>query len=113
MKEKLLQLGKIISISDKKMFDSGAGKLTFRIETDDQYNKIWEFELFKGKDHVEHLDNFTKFNKVGDNVEVEFDIRTNHYEKGDKDMVFTSLGAWKVNKVEGTTEEPVTDDLPF
>jgi hypothetical protein len=115
-KVKLVQVGKIVKISDKQMFDSGAGKLTFRLETDDQYNKLWEFELFKGAAYIEHLDNFTKYNAVGDNVEVEFDIRTNHHVKGDKDSIFTSLGAWKVSKLEESKPakvEPKKEDLPF
>lgn len=112
MEEKLVKVGKIISISDKQMFDSGAGKLTFRIETDDQYNKIWEFEMFKGADYVEHLDNFIKFNKVNDNVSIEFDIRTNHYQGNGKDMIFTSLSAWKVSKVDSATEDTITNENP-
>lgn len=115
--EKLVTTGKIISISEKQMFSSGAGKVTFRTESGDQYNPIWEFEVFKGALHIEHLDNFIKYNKVGDNVEIEYDIKTNHYTGNGKDSVFISLGAWKVSKVEASTppalEEDDKEDLPF
>ena len=114
-KEKLVTSGIIKSISEKQMFPSGSGKITFRIESGDEYNPLWEFELFKGAAYVEHLDNFTKYNKVGDNVTIEYDIKTNHYTGNGKDSVFTTLGAWKISKVEGfeaPKEEP-KEDLPF
>ena len=113
MNEKLVTSGKIISISEKQMFPSGSGKITFRTESGDEYNPIWEFELFKGAAHVEHLDNFTKFNKVGDNVTIEYDIKTNHYTGNGKDSIFTSLGAWKIQKIEAPTEAEEEETLPF
>jgi len=93
--------GKITEISEKQMFPAGSGKLTFRIDTGEEYNKIWEFELFKGKDYVEHLDNFIKFNKAGDDVEVEFNVKTNSWTnpKTDVEKLFTSLSCWKVDKI--------------
>ena len=112
--------GSITAISDKQIFDTGSGKITFRIDTGEDYNKFWEFELFKSKDYVEHLDNFSKYNKVGDNVEVEFNIKTNLWTnpKTNEERLFTSLSCWKVEKVEGvstppTQEENSSDILPF
>ena len=117
--------GKIVSISDVQKFDSGSGKRTFRIDTGEQYNNLLEFELFKGKDYLEHLDKFTKYNKVGDYVEVEFKLKSNHYTKNGKDVVFTSLSCWRCNSMDGaaipdTLNEENTaipadqvDDLPF
>lgn len=109
--------GQITEISEKQMFDAGSGKLTFRIDTGEKYNKFWEFELFKSKDHTEHLDNFTKYNKVGDNVEVEFNIKTNLWTnpKTNIERLFTSLSCWKVEKVDSQTEptEASNTDLPF
>ena len=114
MKEKLIQEGTILSIGDKQIFKSGSGKITFRLKVKDEYNPIWEFELFKGSAYVEHLDNFTKFNEVGDDVSVEFDIKTNHYTGNGKDSVFTSLGAWKVSKIESVAKpNEEGGDLPF
>ena len=116
--EKLKQTGKIIKIGDKQMFNSGSGKISFRLHCEHEYSKTWEFELFKGADYIEHLDNFIKYNKIGDFVDVEFDIKTNNpdREKNPKDFVFTSLGAWKVSKVEvitPTNTEVKEERLPF
>lgn len=118
--------GTIIVIGEKQMFDAGSGKLTFRIDTGEAYSNILEFELFKGASYVEHLDNFTKFNKVGDAVEVEFNLKTNLWTnpKTQKESLFTSLSCWKVEKAEGVTHsesQPSTptevkediSDLPF
>lgn len=113
-------VGRIISISDKMAFDSGAEKLSFRIDTGEAWSNIIEFELFKGKDYVEHLDKFIQFNKIGDMVNVEFQLKCNHYTKDGADKVFTSLSCWKASKVETetATAPPAAangsdDDLPF
>tara|TARA_R110000751_G_scaffold292982_1_gene400422 strand:+ start:453 stop:803 length:351 start_codon:yes stop_codon:yes gene_type:complete len=88
-------------------------KQTFVITNNDGYEgkeQIFAFEVF-GADKVENL---TKYNKVGDNVEVSFNISTNEW----KDKYFTGLQAWKIEKVGATTEAPKQeldkgDDLPF
>lgn len=116
--------GTITAISEKQMFDSGSGKLTFKVDTGDQYSDPLEFELFKGEKYVEHLDNFTKFNKVGDNVDVEFNLKSKAWTnpKTNEERTFTSLSCWKAEKVEGqtptATHEPFPetdsgDELPF
>lgn len=118
----LVTTGKIIRISERQTFDSGAQKLSFRIDTMEAFNNIIEFDLFKGADYLVHLDNFEKFNAVGDMVNVEFKLNTNHWTKDGNDKIFTSLSAWRVDKLE---EQPVintapvlaapsdVDDLPF
>lgn len=116
-------IGEITRIKEKQTFDSGAGKIEFRIDTGEQWNNILEFELFKGAEYVQHLDNFSKFNKVGDRVEVEFNLKSNHYTKDGNDKIYTSLSCWKVEKV-GFKETPTApkqepaptkeiEDLPF
>jgi len=121
--------GQITVISEKQMFDAGSGKLTFRIDTGETYNQFWEFELFKSKDYVEHLDNFYKYNKVGDEVEVEFNVKTNLWTnpKTNEERLFTSLSCWKVEKLSASPapvetnyggDDPVAtndsvDELPF
>jgi len=110
--------GKISTVSD--IVEVGQGKkLTFRIDTGDQYNPLWEFEMYKSGEYVEHLDNFIKFNKVGAEVEVEFNIKTFNWKPEADNKIFTSLSAWKVNKV-GEAQESVSanqgdssDELPF
>jgi len=99
----------------------GTGKkLSFRIDTGEQYNNIVEFEMYKGADYIEHLDKFVQYNKVGDNVNVEFNIKTYNWKPEADNKIFTSLSCWRVEKIGGTeTEpqveesEPTKDDLPF
>lgn len=85
-------------------------KLTFVIQTSEEYNNIYAFEVFGG----EKVDNFTKFNKVGQSVDVDFNVSCNEW----KGKYFTSLQAWKIFKAEeapigsGATQ-PAEDDLPF
>ena len=91
-------------------------KLTFVGETTEQYNNIYAFEIF-GDEKVE---NFNKFNKVGDIVDVDFNVSCNEWEG----KYFTSLSCWKVFKSENSQptsatpeavipEIDVEDDLPF
>jgi len=91
-------------------------KLTFVGETTEQYNNIYAFELF-GDEKVE---NFNKYNKVGDVVDVDFNVSCNEWQG----KYFTSLSCWKVFKAESSKpkgetpeavipETDVEDDLPF
>ena len=102
--------GTIKVISKIQEFESGAKKLTFRIDTGEQYNNLLEFELFKGADYVEHLNKFLEYNKTGDLVEVEFKLKSNHWTKDGADKVFTSLTCWRVDKVNGESSS-VTEGL--
>ena len=88
-------------------------KIEFLAETTEDFNNLYCFEIFamEGKDNV---DNFVKFNKVGQMVDVEFNVKTTEW----KGKHFTELSAWKVFKAEDTTEIPqmegtTDDDLPF
>lgn len=89
-------------------------KVTFVIETSGEYSKDVAFNVFG----VEKVDNFTKYNKVGQMVDVSFDVESREY----KGRYYTDLNAWKVftNKGGATASaEPVnstTEDagnLPF
>ena len=87
-------------------------KQSFLLKTEQEYNNLYCFEVF-GEDKV---DNLTKFNKVGDNVKVIFNVKTNEWQG----KYFTALEAWRIEKVavEGKAEAPevkeeVVDDLPF
>lgn len=121
--------GEITEILPIEKGTSKAGKdwqkLTFSIDTKEQYNNIIAFEVF-GDEKVEQ---FNKYNKVGRTVEVEYNISSNKW----KDKYFTSLSAWKISKANDTETalqqaaaiideafEPATDisnddesDLPF
>ena len=77
------------------------------------------FELFG----AEKVENFGKFNKLGDNVEVKASVRSNRWEKDGKVSFFTSANAWRIDKATaGTTPaqsqeavipEPVEDNSPL
>ena len=84
----------------------------FVIANNDGYEgkeQIFCFKVF-GEEKVEQL---TKFNKVGDDVKVFFNISTNEYNG----KYYTSLNSWRVEKIgevatsEATDSQP--DDLPF
>jgi hypothetical protein len=105
--------GKITKVLEVQTGTSKAGKewckTSFILETPEEYNNIYCFEVFGG----EKVENFNKYNKVGDHVQVDFNVKTNEW----KDKYFTSLDAWKVFKAEAD-EQPavdaeVEDDLPF
>lgn len=107
--------GKILSIGEVKNFDNGAKAIDYQVETNEQYNNLYSFEMYKGAEHVQHIDNFIKYNKVGDNVRVEWNVRTSEYNG----RFFSSLTPWRVDKLDQA--QPVqdsivtddTDDLPF
>jgi len=88
-------------------------KAGFLLETTETYNNLYCFDVF-GEEKVQ---NFNKYNKVGDVVDVDFNVKTNEW----KDKYFTSLDAWKIFKSANgvTVNEPEVvehigkDDLPF
>ena len=104
-------------VKGKKKDGSGEWqKLTFTIKTPDQYNNLYAFDVF-GDEKVE---NFLKYNKKDQNVDVSFNIRTNEWEG----KYYVSLQAWKIFKAEGVAEvvpeakgvamtEMPEGDLPF
>lgn len=107
--------GKIEKVLDTVSGTSKAGKewkkLSFVLRTEDEYNNLYCFDVF-GEEKVE---NFEKFNKVGQDVTVDFNVKTNEW----KDKYFTSLDAWKIFKAtpeeaDGmVSAEEVEADLPF
>lgn len=114
--------GVIKKITEVQEGQSQAGKawkkVNFLIETIEEYPVEAAFTVFG----EEKVDNFVKFNKVGQTVEVSFNIRSREYN----DRFYTDLQAWKVFTLEATEKEPVAagddgfhdaknvnDDLPF
>ena len=106
--------GKIKKVLDTQKGTSASGKdwqkLSFILETTEDYNNLYCFEVF-GDEKVEQ---FLKYNKVGQEVDVSFNVQTNEY----KGKYYTSLQSWKIFKAEaGETAPEVAqeevDDLPF
>lgn len=86
-------------------------KLTYTVTTDQTYNNLYAFEVFS-QDKVEQ---FKKYNTVGDNVSVKFNVSTNEW----KGKYFTTLQSWRCTKDDSQTTAKETvqaeteDDLPF
>lgn len=109
MSEELKLKGTIKQIGEMQTFDSGFCKVELIVETDDKFPQMVKFDCakVKGEDVI-------KYNKVGDKVEVSFNVQGSEW----KGKYYVNLSAWKVFKVEGETtkpvaEEPIQDDLPF
>lgn len=95
--------GTITQVMEIKTGTSKAGnewqKMGFVLDTKEQFNNIIAFELFG----AEKIENFNKYNKVGKEVEVSFNVSCNEWEG----KFFTTLNAWKIFGVK--TEK----DLPY
>lgn len=93
--------GTIIKLLEEQEGTSKKGtewvKRSFVIDTKEQYNNIICFDVFG----AEKVENLNKYNKVGQVVEVEFNIQTNEWQG----KYYTSLQAWKINKVDASTPE--------
>jgi len=84
-------------------------KLNFILESKDgEYTNTICFDVFG----EEKVDNFVKFNNVGDNVTVSFNVSSREYNE----RWYTQTSAWMVKKNTSETEtklEEAKDDLPF
>ena len=114
----LKMTGEITHILEVQKGTSKAGKdwskQTFVINNGNEYNPEVAFSVF-GEEKVSNL---TKYNKVGDKVEVSFNVSSREYNGN----YFHNLDAWKIFKsdaeetplapapIEGGAEP---DDLPF
>lgn len=119
--EKILEVQK----GAKKDGSGDWEKQLFLLRTQEQYNNLYCFEIFGDQ----KVDNFAKFNKVGQEVTVEFNVNTNEYQG----KYYTTLSAWKItatplqNTANTTTtttnpkevltapigQESEPDDMPF
>ena len=100
-----------------KATDKEWKKQIFIVTNNDGYNgneMLYAFEVFG----AEKVENLTKYNKVGDVVDVTFNVKCNEYNGN----YYTSLGAWNIKKSEAVAEpeaHPVeneneaVDDLSF
>ena len=85
-------------------------KLNFILESKDgEYTNTICFDVFG----EEKVDNFLKFNNVGDNVTVSFNVSSREYNE----RWYTQTSAWMVKKntseTETNLEEAKDDLLPF
>ena len=105
--------GEIVKILPVESGVSNAGKdwkkINFVVNTGAEYNPEICFEIF-GDDKV---DKFLKYNKVGDNVDVDFNVSSREYNG----KYYHNIGAWRVFKSDGEDQEHAqeeeSDDMPF
>jgi len=107
--------GKIKLINETQTWDSGFSKREFVLTTQEQYPQDVKLEVVKDKCAL--LDKF----KVGDNVDVSFNVRGNEYNG----KYYVSLQGWKINESSASASESAApapqshdnmdeeDDLPF
>ncbi len=98
--------GEIKTISEIQTGTSKKGnewkKLGFSIETSGDYPTSVYFTVFGG----EKVDKFMEYNKVGQNVDVSFNVESREYNE----RWYTDLSAWKIFKLKegepvGATQE--------
>jgi len=89
--------GKITSIGEVKELENGAKAVNYIVEHVAENGHVTKYNvgLYKGQQYAEHVDNFVKFNKVGDEVELEFTIRSTEYNG----KIYNSVNHWKITKV--------------
>ena len=106
--------GEILKIMEVEKGTSKAGKawqkVNFVLATGNEYNPEVAFQIF-GDEKVE---NFVKYNKVGQTVDVSFNVSSREYNG----KYYHNLEAWKVFKAstsESVEEAPAinNDSLPF
>jgi len=110
--------GKIKKVLDKQEGVSKAKKewvkQSFVVSNNDGYEGkevVYCFEIFG----AEKVDKFNQFQKVGDDVDVNFSISTNEWTdpKTKEVKYFTSLSAYGVFKVDSTsTQAPSFEEAP-
>jgi len=110
--------GAISKIGEKKVLDNGATLLDYVVEETNENGYItkYKFGMYKKAEYAEHVDNFIKFNKVGNNVEVEFTVRHRDFEwKDGTEDVQNMLNHWKISNVSEVPTENAEEiqDLPF
>ena len=105
--------GTITKIGERKELSNGATVLDYVVNnvSENGWETPFSIEMYNKPERIEHLENFLKFNKVGDSVVVEFDVKGREYEG----RVFNSLSHWSCKKTEDSVPvvEEVASDLPF
>ena len=106
--------GVISKIGEVKTLDNGAKVLEYVVDvtSENGYVTTYSLNMYKKEEYASHVDNFIQYNKVGDNVEVEFDIRGREYNG----KTYNDLSHWKIEKIgQGGQEQPKEENdlLPF
>lgn len=102
--------GKIVKIGEVQEFASGSRKVQFVIKNNEGYNgqeQVFAFDLFAGASKPEKLDNFLKYNQVGDEVDVSYFIKCNEYQGN----YYTNLNASYIKANDQSNDSADTDDV--
>ena len=106
--------GKLTKINPVVTIGSDYEKLIFIVQNKDGYegaDKDYSFEIFQKSDG-DKIQNFKKYNSIGDTVTVKFEIdcRENPKKEG---QWFTALKAWRVESDESTpkADDPTNEDV--
>src|SRR6187431_1185844 len=95
----------IIRIGELNQVTASYKKVEFVVKIESEYPQEVQFEITQDK-----ADKFIQYNKVGQFVDISFNLRGRSYlkegEPEEKRRWFNSLDAWKVFKAE-------TEDLPL
>lgn len=100
------KITKILDVEKGQKKDGGEWqKINFIVETDEEYNNLYCFEIFS----EEKVANFQKYNNVGATVKVSFDVKINEWQG----RYFTSLQAWRVETIaQGNPPQPAPVEEP-
>jgi hypothetical protein len=103
---------KIIHIGELKQITDTYKKVEFVVELDGQYKQEVVFET-----SGEKADKFLQYNKVGNFVDIDYNLRGRSYLKAGEPETnrrwFNSLDAWKIFKAEGVqSPEPNSPNQP-
>lgn len=108
-----IRIDEILDVEQGESANGEWAKVSFiGEETEGEYPKSIGFEIF-GQDKV---DKFLQYNKVGDEVEVSFNLESREYNG----RIYTTARAWKVWNLQtqasaapAEVAEEEEDDLPF
>jgi len=102
--------GTIATIGEKKQLENGAVVLDYSINhtSENGYVTPMSFNIYKTADYAEFVDKFIEFNKVGNEVEVEFSIRGREYQG----RIYNSLSHWRCETISSQSEAVVEEATP-
>lgn len=103
------QVGVIERIEDIKVFSEKFKALNFVLNTGGEYPQSVQFQVSQDK-----ADNFTQYNKVGDNVEVLFNLRGRNWTNPQGEVkTFNTLEVWRVNKIDSDIPKAIQQTEPL
>ena len=99
--------GKLVEIFQTQQITDTFSKREFILETKDgDYTEVIKFQMTQ--DNCPKIESY----KVGDTVNVSFNIKCRKWEKDDKTSYFTNLEAWKLELCgDNMNQEPTQENI--